>query len=300
MRSRQRLARRCFRNSWVYLAAMVYAIFLLGPIVAVVWGSLLPESALISPTWTWDSAIGRITVDNYTYIFTGELPADKQGELRSRITQEIRLLPKALGNSLVVSFGAAMMCLLIGLPAAYAFVFRKFKLKEGVFLYLMLTRLLPPVTIVIPIFLIVKSVGLIDTKLGLVLVYVALILPLAIFFFRSYLARVPRELCEAAMIDGCSEWQAFFKIVIPVARGGIVAGALFSFFMAYVDFLFALVLTQTYGSKTMPVVLGAMAGNPDLDYSMLCAGVVLAIVPTVIIGLIIRNFLVESLIYHEK
>jgi len=298
MQARRGVGRRWLRSSWIYIAAIVYGLFVLGPILVVIWGSLLPESALIAPTW--DVSAGKLTIDNYMYIFTGKIPAAKQGELRSRITQEIRLLPKALANSFVISFGTALLCLAIGLPAAYAFAFHKFKFKGPAFVYLMLTRMLPPITIVIPIFLIVKSVGLIDTKLGLALVYVALILPLAVFFFRSYFSRIPRELCEAALVDGCSEWQAFFRVVMPVARGGIMAGALFSFFMAYVDFLFALVLTQTYGSKTMPVVLGAMAGNPDLDYSMLCAGTVLAILPTTIIGLVIRNYLVQSLFYHEK
>lgn len=288
--------RKILRRIGMYMAAVVYGLFLLVPIMWIVVSSFQPESALIGRTF--DVKAKSWTLGNYTYIFTGQLPRTLSGELQTRVTQEVRLLPEALVNSLIISTGAALACLAAGLCAAYVFVFRKFRGKEGIFAYLLLTRLLPPITIVIPIYVIIQSVGLLGTRLGLILVYVSFILPLSILFYRSYLSKIPKEICEAALIDGCSEWRMALHIILPIAKGGILAGTLFSFFLAYVDFLFGLVLSR--GTKTMPVVLGAMAGNPDLSYSMLCAGVTIAIIPSIIIGMIVRKYLVGGLFSYDK
>ena len=278
----------------LYFCMLCVFLFILVPILWIFFMSFQYEEDILAPTFKLNSK--DLIVDNYKYIFTGIAPRQKGSMIRSRVAESARYILPTVVNSLIVASCVALINFGVGLTAAYTFLYKKFKGKEGIFICVLLSRLLPPMAVVIPFFVIVKSLNLLDTKLSLILIYSAMTLPLTVFFFRGYLSRVPFEIIDASFIDGCSEPQMMWHVLIPVARGGVMAGTILAFFFSYIEFIFALTLGLTYKSKTMPVLIAALSTTRDISYSLICADIVLAIIPTIIIGFIVRKYLVGGVI----
>src|SRR5512138_1746530 len=144
-------------------------------------------------------------------------------------------------NSFIIAAGATLVALGIGALAAFAFSHWKFRGKEPLFLASMVGRMFPPITTLVPIYLMVKYAGLLDTHLALILIYASFQVPLVLLILRDFFAQVPRELSECAYIDGCAPWQVFLRIILPLAKNGIVAAGILCFVEAWNEFIFALV-----------------------------------------------------------
>ena len=233
------------------------------------------------------------TTENYKYILFGIPIKSSDGELRSRITSSAREVPKALKNSFIVASITALINYLICTISAYVFAYKKFGGSKIAYFYVLLSRIIPPVAVIVPFFTIIQKLNLLNTKTSLILVYIAMTLPITLYFFRIHFEKIPIEIKEAAMLEGCSDFTILRKIIIPISLPGLIAGSLFAFFLAYGEFLFALSLTQTYISKTLPVLLSGIISNPDLSYSLLCSIVVIAIIPSISIGFIVRKYLIQ-------
>lgn len=201
---------------------------------------------------------------------------------------------KFLYNSLFVALSTVLISVPIATTAAYGLVRHNSK-WSNVMLYSMLAlRMFPQMLLAIPYFLIGSRLGLFDTKLVLILIIVASNQPFAVWLMRGFVLGIPRELDEAAKIDGCSAFGVLWRVILPLAAPGIATATIFSFLLAYNEYLFALILTGTQ-AKTLPVAIGEY-GAEDLTYwSLSAAGVVSIIVPVILIMIFLQRWFVKGL-----
>jgi multiple sugar transport system permease protein len=230
-------------------------------------------------------------------VFTGQIPTayEVKGQLRSRISQEARLISPALKNSFVVAMVVMVINLFIGTPAAYTFARINFRGKALWYNFILGSRLVPVMAVAIPYYVIIKNLKLLDTYQGLILIYCALTLPFTIWFLSMYISNIPREMEDAAMVDGCTPFQALVNIVVPLMAPGLVAASAFAFMTSYNEFLFARLITQSIKSQTGPVIIASIAGNPDASYSLISVCITLGLIPPLILAITMRKWLTEGL-----
>ena len=154
-------------------------------------------------------------------------------------------------NSLIISITSTVIAIAIGMAGGYAFARFRFRGKSALFLGLMLTRTVPGIALSLPLFIIFARVGIIDTHLALIVTYVALNVPFTIWLIDGFFRQVPRDLAEAAQIDGCTRWQAFWQVEFPLAGPGIASSAIFAFMTSWNEFALASQLTRSVNSKTL-------------------------------------------------
>ena len=286
--------RRAVRSLLLNLSAIVLIIFVVGPFLWVAIASLQAENDLLHRP---PSVLQHPTLDNYNYVFTGKIPSsyEVKGQLRSRITQEARMIAPALGNSFIVALSVLVINVLLGTPAAYTFSRLRFRARGAAYNFILGSRLMPAMAVAIPYYVIVQALGLLDTRISLVLVDCALTLPFTIWFLTLYINNVPRDMEEAGMVDGCTIPQALVRIVAPMMLPGLVATAAFAFMTSYNEFLFARFLTQSLRSQTGPVVIASIAGNPDASYSLISVCMTLGLIPPLILAIALRKRLTEGL-----
>jgi multiple sugar transport system permease protein len=284
------------KSALLGLAGVVLALVILLPFLWALSASLQSESALFRrpPSWVPDPA----TAGNYQYVFTGKVPQayEQRGLLRSPITQEARLLPWGLQNSFFVAMGVVIINLGLGTLAAYTFARERFRGSRIALMFVLGSRLVVPMAVAIPIYIILRKLGLLDTKFALVLVHSAFTLPFTIWVLTLYFKALPRELEDAALIDGCTRYQALRRVVIPLAAPGLAAVGAFSFLFSYNEFLFALLTTSTVDSKTIPVMISAISVNPDASYTLISVGIVLSIAAPIGVALIFRRYIISGLV----
>ncbi len=289
------LTRRKVNGFLTNLAALLVIIYIVGPFLWVAIASFQGENELLRkpPSFIPQNP----TLDNYNYVFTGKIPTayEVKGQLRSRISQEARLIAPALKNSFIVALLVTVVNLSLGSLAAYTFARLRFRLKALSYNFILGSRLVPAMAVAIPYYVIVQTLGLLDTYWSMVLVYMALTLPFTIWFLTLYITNIPREMEEAALIDGCTRFGALTRVVVPMAIPGIVAAAAFSFMSSYNEFLFARFLTQSIKSQTGPVIIASVAGNPDASYSLISVCMTLALIPPLLLALVLRRWLTEGL-----
>jgi multiple sugar transport system permease protein len=196
-------------------------------------------------------------------------------------------------NSAVVSVGSTVISLVIGVPGAYAL--SRTRTAEGALSLLILaSRMAPPIAFTIPYFLVYRHVELLDTRLGLVLIYLTFNLSLVIWLMRSFFDATPRSLEEAAWIDGAGLWQAFHKIVLPLSGPGLAATAILCFLYSWNDFFFALILTRTE-AMTAPVAVVNFMNYEGWEWGKIAAGGTMVMLPVLFFSILVRKFLVHGL-----
>lgn len=278
------------------LAGVVLAMVIVGPFLWTLSASLQTETAIAQrpPDWVPQP----LSVENYRYVFTGEIPTayEVRGLLRSPITQEARVLPWGLRNSVLVGVGVVLINLILGTIAAYTLAREKFRGRILSFYFILGSRLLPPIAVAIPTYMILRQLGLLDTKIALVLVHSAFTLPLTIWVLTMYFRALPEEIEQAALLDGCSRLEVLRRIVVPMSAPGLAAVAAFSFLFSYSEFLFALLTTSTPRAKTIPVMIAAISGNPDASYTLMSVGIIMAIVPALLFALVFRRYITSGLV----
>jgi multiple sugar transport system permease protein len=278
------------------LAGALLAVVILLPFLWALSASLQNESALFERPPSWFPA--PATAGNYNYVFTGQIPQEYQqrGLLRSPVTQEARLLPWGLQNSLIIAGSVLVINLVFGTLAAYTFAREKFRGSKTALMFVLGSRLLVPMAVAIPIYIILRTLGLLDTKLALILVHSAFTLPFTIWVLSLYFASLPRELEEAAFVDGCTRFGALRHVVLPLAAPGLAAIGVFSFLFSYNEFLFALLTTSSIDSKTIPVMISAISVNPDASYTLISVGIILSIFAPIVVALVFRRHIISGLV----
>jgi len=288
--------RKLCRKGGLWAATVVVLFFVLAPMLWILDSSFQGENELLTrPSHLLPQ---QPTVENFGYIFTGTIPRSFEvtGTLRSRVSQEAREVPQALENSVIVAVAVTIVNAVLGALAAYSFARLRFAGKTLAFNFLLGSRLLPAIAVAIPYYTIVNAANLLDTYTGLILVYLTFTLPFTVWFLRDYFQTLPEEIEEAALVDGCSRLQVLVRIVLPLAAPGLVAAGAFAFMFSYNEFLFALLLTQTIKSQTLPVILASVATNPDASLALTATSVVLAMVPPLLFALGFQRFLARGLV----
>ncbi|MQY69650.1 MAG: ABC transporter permease subunit [Firmicutes bacterium] len=212
----------------------------------------------------------------------------------TRTTRAARYFKQAVGNSIIVAGSATVLCLVIGSIASYSFTRLRFRGRHSLLLMILATQMIPAVAIIIPIYVVMMTLRLLDTHLGLFITYSSFVLPLTIWIMMGYFQTIPIDIEDAARIDGCSRLGTLVRIVLPLAAPGLAATGIFAFIVAWNEFFLALILTQA-AAKTLPVLVSEFSTKFGADYVMMSTGGVLASLPPVILALTFQKYIIKGL-----
>lgn len=201
-----------------------------------------------------------------------------------------------LRNSVIIAFGATVASVTLGLFAAYAFSRFEVPGKGDLMFFILSGRMLPAVVVTIPIFLMYRQLGLHDTHAGMILIYTVFNLSLTVWLLKGFIDEIPREYEEAALVDGYSRFQAFYKIVLPQAATGIAATTVFSLIFVWNEYAFALMLTSQK-ARTAPPAIATMLGRGGIEWSAIAAGTLVFLVPVLIIIFALRRHLLRGVTF---
>jgi multiple sugar transport system permease protein len=198
-------------------------------------------------------------------------------------------------NSLIISGVSTVAALVVGVLGGYAFARFDFRHKKLMFVVLMLTRAIPGIALSLPIFMLWAWTGLLDTRIGVILVYLAMNVPFTVWLIDGFFREVPIELSQAAQIDGCNRWQAFWRIELPLAKSGIASAGIFAFLTSWNEFALATQLCRSPDTKTLPVGLMDFTAQFSVDWAGMCAMAVIIIIPAVVLTFIVQKHLIAGL-----
>ena len=202
--------------------------------------------------------------------------------------------PSRFLNSLIIAISSTFLAVSMGTLTAYGFSRFRVKGENDWLFFILSTRMLPPVVVAIPMFLMYRAVGLHDTHLGLIILYTAFNLSFAVWIMKGFIDEIPREYEEAAMVDGYTRLQAFWKIVLPEALTGIAATSVFCFIIAWNEYAFALIMTNR-NAQTAPPFIPSQVGSGIPDWSVIAAGAFLFLLPVAIFTFLMRNHLLRGM-----
>lgn len=265
------------------LSIFVAMLILVVPGAWVVLTAFRPNIEVLARPAVWIPQ--QLTLNNFLGIF-GLLP-----------TQQGLPVASYFVNSLVISITSTIVAIAIGMMGGYAFARYRFRGKATLFLGFMLSRTVPGVALSLPLFILWSRLGLIDTSWGLILVYLAINIPFTIWLTDGFFRQIPVDLSEAAQIDGCTRWQAFWKVEFPLARSGLASAAIFAFLTSWNEYALASQLTRTTASKTMPVGLMDFTAQFTVDWTGMSAMAVLIIIPALVLTFIVQKHLIAGLTF---
>ncbi len=283
-RSRPGRAARRRRALWwvfVYAAATLVAAVVLAPFAWLLISSVADPSDLLARPLHWIPQ--HVSLARYRSVFVAGL---------SETADTFRA---SLVNSAVVAGSSVLISLAVGIFGAYAFARLRFPGRRAGLLLMLSTYMLPPIAIVVPLYLIMVQLHLLNTRLGLIVVYCSFITPLVLWIMSGYFRSIPRELEDAARVDGCTRIGALFRVVLPLAWPGILATALVGFLLAWDEFLYALIFTSSTAAKTIPVAIAEFTGRFTVDFGMIATGGVLASLPPLLIAFVFQRYIVGGL-----
>mgnify|MGYP001328401439 CR=1 FL=1 len=211
------------------------------------------------------------------------------------VSEVARTFKITLGNSLLVALTTTVISLVIGSLAAYALARLRLPFRNTVFFGVLSVRMIPEISLVIPLYIIAARLSILNKPIVLILTYLSFALPFTIWMLTTFFETVPEELEDAALIDGSSRLNTLFRVVIPVAAPGIISTALFTFLLAWDEFFFALIFTSTVAAKTVPVAIAEFTGRYAVDITAMMTGGILAALPPVLLALIFQRFIVSGL-----
>lgn len=199
-------------------------------------------------------------------------------------------------NSVIIGFGSTALCMVLGTAAAYAFSRFRVPLKDDLLFFILSTRMMPPIAVAIPIFLMFRHLGLNDTHLGMILLYTAVNLSLSVWLLKGFIDEIPVEYEEAALIDGYTRFQAFYKVVLPQAATGIASTAIFCLIFAWNEYAFAVLLTSGT-AQTAPPFIPTIIGVGGKDWPAVAAGATIFLVPVMVFTILLRKHLLRGITF---
>jgi multiple sugar transport system permease protein len=202
-------------------------------------------------------------------------------------------------NSFLVAASVTFLSMVFGTLAGYALARTAFPrgVKRGLGFWILSQRMVPPVVLIIPLYLMFGHVNLLNTRTALVIGYTEFNLPFVVWMTRSYFSDLPRELEESALVDGDSKWGAFCRIALPLAKPGLIATAMFCFLLAWNELLFALIFTDTIQSNTLPIGIASLITQLEVDWSQICAAGSVASLPIIVLAFIVQKHIVRGLTF---
>jgi ABC-type glycerol-3-phosphate transport system permease component len=260
------------------IGSVVILTVALTPFYLMISVSIIPEQQLFGRAPQFLPRFGSITLDNYRALF------------------EFLPFTKIFTNSVIVSTSTVILTLLVAVPAAYAFARFRFRFRTPMMTSLLLLYMIPPVVLLVPFLILFKQYGLLNSYQGLILAEFMLTSPFAIWLLISFFAALPRELEDAALVDGCTPLGALIRIVLPLALPGLVAAGLFVFISTWNHFLFAFVFTQGDDVKTLPVLMRSFVrGESGIFWGTIMSSAVLTTLPVALVFLFFQRYLIRGL-----
>jgi ABC-type glycerol-3-phosphate transport system permease component len=263
------------RQIVTYSGLSIFYLFLLAPIAWLILSSFRTsdsiQSGMLLPAWS------ELTVQNYVQTF----------QISNFITYMI--------NSSVIAFTVMVLTVFLGSLGAYSLSRFALRGKRFFMMAALLPQFFPAVLILIPFYVLVSRLNLVNTHVGIILTHTSLTLPFGLWMLTGYFNAIPRELDQAALIDGCSRLGVLFRIIYPVAVPGLVVAGFFAFVVSRGDYLFVSILSQSNETQTLPIGLQTFMSSLEVQWGLITAGTVLAIVPTVIFFAIVQRQLVAGL-----
>ncbi|PHQ66405.1 MAG: sugar ABC transporter permease [Sneathiella sp.] len=199
-------------------------------------------------------------------------------------------------NSVIIGFGSTFLSIFLGTLAAYAFSRFKIPMADDLLFFILSTRMMPPIAVAIPIFLMYRNLGLSDTHLGMILLYTAVNISLAVWLLKGFIDEIPREYEEAALIDGYTRFQAFYKVVLPQAATGIASTAIFCLIFSWNEYAFAVLLTSGT-AQTAPPFIPTIIGVGGLDWPAVAAGATIFLIPVMVFTIMLRKHLLRGITF---
>ncbi|WP_136413405.1 carbohydrate ABC transporter permease [Herbaspirillum sp. ST 5-3] len=288
------------RRALLFIASVLFIVYVLAPIGWLVSSSFQSEAEITSvpPHWVPHAP----TMDNFNAIFKAKekvvtYETRKEGDTATGgfIPSTAKNLLPSMWNSFIVAIAVVILNLLVSVPAAYAMAKIRFIGRSTSIYFMLTTRVIPDIALVVPFFLFVQKLGLLDNLLSLIITYLAITVPFSIFILLGYFESLPDELDKAARVDGCSRFQTLTLVFLPLALPSLVAVVLFTFLTSWNEFLLALMFTQTPASQTMPIVVASFTSDFTISFSFINAAGVLAIIPPVIIAIMFERYIVSGL-----
>ncbi len=261
-----------WQRFWLHVLVITLVIMVMLPFIWLIVMSLKTVDEIFAwpPSWFFTP-----TIENYAELWQGDFP-------------------KSFWNSLVTSVGSTVIAIVLGVPGAYALSRLPERRSGQLSILILASRMAPPIAFTIPYFLVYRHIGLLDSRLGLILIYLTFNLSLVIWLMRSFFDATPRALEEAAWIDGASLWQGFTKIILPLSGPGLAATAILCFLYSWNDFFFALILTRTEAT-TAPVAIVNFMDYEGWAWGRIAAGGTMVMLPVLVFSIVVRRFLIQGM-----
>ena len=296
-------------SKWFAATVVIgYALVSLIPLLWIVMTGLrTPQDAIAYPP----KVVAEVSLVGYVNLFTtrSRVSADELASLPPptrwyeklvRDQQMILVGPSRFidryANSLIIGFGSTFLSVVLGTLAAYAFSRFRVPGKDDLLFFILSTRMMPPIAVAIPIYLMFRGIGLNDSHIGLTLLYTVVNLSLSVWLLKGFMDEIPREYEEAAMVDGYTRFQAFIKVVLPQASTGIATTAIFCLIFAWNEYAFALLLTSGK-AQTSPPFIPTIIGEGGLDWPAMAAGTTLFLLPVLFFTVLLRKHLLRGVTF---
>jgi multiple sugar transport system permease protein len=291
---------KTWRRLGLFAASVLFLAYVLAPVAWLVSSSFQSESEITAKPPHWIPH--QPTLENFEAIFKADAREVTYENRRQRdaasggfIPSTAKNLLPSMWNSLVVALAVVVLNLLVAVPAAYALAKIRFVGRQASIYLMLTTRVIPDIALVVPFFLFVRKLGMLDSLSSLIVTYLAVTVPFSIFILVGYFESLPDELDKAARVDGCTRWQALTRVFLPLSLPSLVAVVLFTFLTSWNEFLLALMFTQTPASQTMPIVVASFASDFTISFSFINAAGVLAVIPPVIVAILFERYIVSGL-----
>jgi multiple sugar transport system permease protein len=296
---RMRLA-RIGRTVLIAVSSLLLLGYILAPMAWLVSSSFQSEREIVSKPPHWIPR--EPTLSSFQAIFTSHERTVTYETRRGTdpvsggfIPSTAKNLLPSLGNSFIVACAVVLLNLLVGIPAAYAMAKIRFRGRQASIYGILATRVIPDIALVVPFFLFIRNLGLLDSLGALIITYLAVTAPFSVFILINYFESLPDELDKAARVDGCSRWQTLTHVYLPLATPSLVAVILFAFLASWNEFLLALMFTQTPQSQTLPIIIASFTSDFTISFSFINAAGVLAVVPPVVLAVVFERYIVSGL-----
>ncbi len=274
-----------WRRASLYLYALVATIYLTLPFAWVTAVSFMPEREATQERW-WPE---EPTFGNYSIYFQVD---GRSADVGAAIARQF---PRAIANSLIIGTAVMLLNLTCGSLAAYALARLPFRGNLLLLLFYLGSRSVPGVAIMIPMYLLMRSYGLLDTHLSVILSHTTFTLPFTIWILKGYFQTVPQDLERAARVDGCTPIGALLRIFLPVTTPGLVAVGIFAFIASWGEFLFALLFTTTIASRPVTVLASDFAQELQVPFTVIAAGGVLVILLPLVLSFIFQRLIIQGI-----
>ena len=282
-----------WKKLFTYFFAILAFFYIVVPFAWIVITSFMTyeEIVAVPPHWIPENP----TMMNYSAYWDPDVLNNLREERRLTVGNVVSSVPISLRNSITIAFTVAFLNIVIGSLSAYPFARSKFRGKTTLLVLYLLTRMVPALALILPVYLVLRSIGALNQMWGLVVMYLSFTLPYSVWILKNYFQTIPRDLEDAARVDRCNWFQAMIRVILPVSLPGIVAVGIYSFMASWGEFFYAMILSTTKDTRTMPVLVSQLSNELGVEYGFLTSSAVLAVIPPLVLALIFQRMIISGI-----